>query len=370
MTNYFLINFFSATNRQVLLTTFVLFFSNQLLEFILLLLFNFSYSMLCSWDCIWYSGIVSHSYDSAPHIFDNFPKGDVANWAFFPLLPISAWFLQQIIGITSSSYSVLITSKLFFALSIFSFIKFGLAYYPKLNPWILGFVVSLNPYVIYANSGYTESAFLFFSCLFFYFFKKEYFLLAGIVGGFLSAVRLAGIFAVFAIIPRTIAQFQKNSGDSKINLILMILLMPLGLSLFMTYLYWLCGDALAFMHIQKAWGREIQFPWIVLSYEVLSGNPHRLYWALLSVFSLAIACYFLWQKNWELGLFLALNTIIPITTSLASMPRYIFWQAPFLLFLGILLSQKSYYWMIAAPFFIVGIAYLYYFWPTGLNWVI
>lgn len=365
----FLNRLFTVENRHLALIAFSLFLMNQLLELSFLFAFKYQYSNLCGWDCIWYTGIVTHGYDLSPHVFANFPKGDVANWAFFPLLPMTAFVIKSSIGIVSSAYAVVITSKIFFALSIFAFIKFGLAYYPRLNPWVLGSIASFNPYVIYANAGYTESAFLLFTCLFFYFFKNKQFLIAGIMGGILSAVRLAGIFALFAIIPSWIELFQKANAKSKIALLLMALLMPLGLSIFMVYLFWLCGDALAFIHIQKAWGRTIQWPWIVL-YEGLTGSPLFIYWALISVLSLAIAVYFLFHRTVELGLFLAMSTLIPLSTGLLSMPRYIFWQAPFLLFLAITVSKKSYLWKIAIALSILGMSYLYYFWPTGSNWVI
>lgn len=98
--------------------------------------------------------------------------------------------------------------------------------------------------------------------------KKEKYILMGIIGAISSATRNTGIMLVFATIPYIIVKYIKEQKcESKFSIkdlffyvikkpkfIFGICLVPLGLFLFMLFLFFKTGDGLAFVHIQRAWG--------------------------------------------------------------------------------------------------------------------
>jgi hypothetical protein len=50
------------------------------------------------------------------------------------------------------------------------------------------------------------------------------------------------------------------SAWKRTDLMLAVALVPVGISIFAVYLYLHSGDALAFVHIQRAWGRAFANP--------------------------------------------------------------------------------------------------------------
>lgn len=89
----------------------------------------------------------------------------------------------------------------------------------------------------------------------------------GIFGAISSATRNTGVMLVFAIIPYVIVKYINQKGENKFSikdlffyvikqpkLVFGTCLVPLGLFVFMLFLYFKTGDGLAFVHIQRAWG--------------------------------------------------------------------------------------------------------------------
>jgi hypothetical protein len=350
-------------NESLLLIAAAFFAANQVIEATLIHLFGYGYENLCGWDCGWYKGITQSGYDAEPSAH---PKGDAANWAFFPALPLLARLVGFLLG-ADAGIALVITSKVFFLLSIFAFLKFAKAYRPGLDPLIVASVVAFNPYSIYGNVGYTESLFLLLTCLFFYFLKHGNLIAAGIAGAFLTSARVVGVAAILSYV-WTLWRDRANRTWRSERALLGLLLIPLGLTLFMTFLYYRSGDALAFSHIQRAWSRQFDNP---LRYLVggLVSNPLDRYWALMTVLALLVPVYFAWKKNVELALFSLFCTLIPLSTGLQSLPRYIFWQAPILLALALLLTRRI-MWIIFVAGSAAGLAYLYFAWPSGKGFVV
>ena len=91
----------------------------------------------------------------------------------------------------------------------------------------------------------TESLFIFLFILAYYLAYKKKWLLAALVGGILSATRNTG---VLFIIPLAMIMFQ-NKVSKKTYLLNLII--PIGIFIFMIYLWQRVGDPLAFYNIQK-----------------------------------------------------------------------------------------------------------------------
>lgn len=353
-----------ANNRSEIQAAIALFSASQLIEFAIVYLFGFSHRNLCSWDCGWYSSLVEHGYDLEPH---RHPRGDAANWAFFPAFPLSAKVLQLTSGL-SAGISLVVTGKLFFFAAILAFIKFGRAYISSLNPLLLGGVIALNPYAIYGNTGYTEPLFLLSSCAFFIAFKRENYIASGLLGGLLSSIRVVGASASLIYVLTAIPRFIRSSAQDRIRIYIGLLFVPFGLAAYMIYLYLHTSDALAFAHIQVAWGRDPQNPIMVLK-QGLVGSAFEKYLALTAIYGIACSAFFAGRRQFELAIFTAFCTFLPLTTGLWSMPRYVWWQAPVLLASAMLISRRQ-AWIIAAPVAITSLVYMYHSWLTGGGFVI
>ena len=338
----------------------ILFFAlNQLFEYLLLLSINKSYTNLCTWDCDWYSDIVKNGYDTKPF---QHPGSDAANWAFFPILPIFAATLTKL-TILSAKISLLISSKIFFLLAIFSFIKFCQIYNPTISPIFAAFIISFNPYSIYGNSGYTEPIFLFFTCLCFCLIKNKNYLAGSVSGAILSATRFVGVFMFISYVVLTYKKFSKSDSKNKEKIILGALIIPIGLGLFMTFLYFKTGDVFAFSHVaQKSWGRNMQNPLMQIINGLKEGGSVRFY-AITSIVALLLCATLAFQKHYELFLFSLFATIIPISTGLTSIARYVWWQAPLLLTIATLTNYKKIKFFII-PLFLFSLIMTYILWTN------
>lgn len=352
-----------SRNESLLLIALAFFIANQLIEALVISLFDFRYEYLCSWDCSWYKGVTQGGYDVEPHAHE---KGDAANWAFFPALPLAARVIGFLLG-SGAGAALVVTSKVFFLLSIFAFLKFGKAYRPGLDPLVLASVVAFNPYSIYGNVGYTESLFLLLTCVFFYFLKHGNVIAAGIAGAFLTSTRVVGIVAIASYLHALWRERPRGAGQYE-RALLGLLLMPLGLALFMAFLYYLSGDALAFSHIQRAWSRLPGNPFHHLA-GGLQGGPVDKYFAVMTVLALLVPVYFAWKKNVELALFSLGCTLIPLSTALWAMPRYIWWQAPVLLAVALLL-RKRIVWTVFVAGSAAGLTYVYFSWFSGKGFLV
>lgn len=352
-----------SENISLLTTGLALFLLNQLIEFLLITALESNYSKLCNWDCGWYSGLVRNGYDAEPHAH---PKMDAANWAFFPFFPLLAKAFAFLSN-ASPSVALVITGKVLFLLAIFAFMKMAKEYSPNIPFLISGSMVALSPYAIYGNTGYTESAFLLFSACFFYLLKKEKWIAAALVGALLTSVRLAGIFSLFSYIVSSLKKLKNKELDMHVFL-LGALLIPLGLGLFMLYLYWLTGDALAFSNIQRSWGRIPSNPIHVL-WDGLQGSLFNQFAAAMSLAALLAAGLLAYKKMYDFAVFSFLCTIIPLSTGLLAMPRYIFWQAP-ILFLLAYFCSKNKFWVLVLPIFTTMQAVMYMGWISDKAWTI
>ena len=283
-------------------------------------------SSICIWDCTWYSDIVSNGYS----------KEQIANlhvnWAFFPLFPFIAKIFSLLFHI-KSQFAVIITSKLFFLLSIFSFIKLIDAYKDKikLSPWVSGMIVAFNPYSIYGHSGYSESIYFFLNCTSLFFLHKNSFYKINITTSLLTSSRLFGIFIYLPIIEKIIDLIKnKQLHKISINHFFVILFFPIiGLLSFILYLYILTGDGLAFLKAQSAWGHSFKGPFLVIYYGWLKGGFYKSF-VLISFIGFGAVSYLFYKRYYGYALYLLFVILLPLSSTLLSLPRFIFWQPIFL----------------------------------------
>lgn len=312
---------------------------NQVIEFVHLQAYDKSYAALCDWDCPWYASIVDSGYDQQPHAHE---RGDAANWAFFPAFTIAARAVAVLMQWPSRT-ALILTSKLFFLFSIIAFIRFVQVYDSRVPAWLAGLVVGTHPYALYGNVGYTEPMYLFFTCLCLIAARRQRFLAAGLAGGILSAVRPTGVFILFVVLAEALRHVRVTGAAERLYRALGVLLVPFGLALFMVFLHHLMGDALAFSHVQIAWNRIPENPLVHLYQGLIATDSLRQLWALMALAALGMSAWLLWRREPGLAVFTLCSVLVPLSTGLAALPRYLWWQAPLLLVVVQALSGISRY---------------------------
>ena len=316
----------------------------------------------CKWDCGWYGTITANGYDAYPHAH---PRQDAANWAFFPLFPASAAALAQVFRLDPATATVL-ASKLELFAAIFAFLLWLTPHLENTDEYYLaGALVGLNPYFVYAHTGYSEPLYFALLCLGFWALERENYFAAGAFGALVSATRLVGIlFAlVYAISVVRHGDWRSTLRKQKALAILLgLVLCPLGLALFSIHLYHRTGDALAFAHIQIAWDRHAANPLAVFHQSFLRHGWTRV-WAAMATVAILTGVVIA-RKQPQYGIFLALSIIVPcLSGSMQSMPRYVWWQPPFLFAVFHWLRPSLPRWMIYFAFAggIASIMVLYWF---------
>jgi len=358
--------------RSVLLAS-VFFLANQCVEISILGVLWKSYADVAAWDTGWYADIAAHGYDKLSAVEEPreataaHPKADEANWAFFPLFPLAARLLQAATGLPPVAATVT-AGKIFFFLAIIAFVELCRCFRPTLPPALAAAAVALNPYAFYGNAGYSESLFLLLTCLFFIQLDRGRNLAAGLAGALLTATRPVGLAAALAYAAAHsggIRPGAKKNGESVLSGFLLI---PLGIACFMLFLHARMGDALAFLHVQKAWGRTLGNP-LATIIEGMQGPPVAQYLAASSLLALAAPVLLCRWKRYDMAAFSWCSILVPLATGLISIPRFIWWQAPLLLVVTSLLAWRK-AWALLLPAFVAALIYLSYHWLMESNFLV
>lgn len=269
-------------SKDILILLSILIFSRLLMfSFTSFINGGFNLEHYFSWDSEFYLEIIESGYDESFPI--NSPK-DVAcntgsgfchrNFAFFPLYPILVKYIGDFLSVNYVLIGIII-SNICFLLAGIAIFKIAKKLFKKKEISYLSTVFyAFFPFSYIFSSFMSESLFI---CLFawaFYFALNKKYILAGILGCLLSASRNTG---VLFMIPYILICFNykwesgeiKENGKFKFKYLLSalikdykfligLILIPLGLIAFMTYLYFRTGDFLAFIHIQKWWDKPVK----------------------------------------------------------------------------------------------------------------
>jgi hypothetical protein len=290
----------------------------------------------CAWDCNWYASIVADGYGWNPGAH---PAGDAASWAFFPLFPLLAWPLHGLAGLGARA-AVLATATLLLPVCIYLFLALLEAYEVRLDPWAAGSLLAFNPYAVYAHAGYTEPLYFALSTATLLALQRDRWLAAGLLGCAAGASRLVGLFLVLPMLDRWLRLRGKPrpAGRGPLDPVLAVALVPLGVALFGWHLYQRTGDLLAFAHIQIAWGRIPDNP-LIIWWFAANGPGTRRFFALTALLGLLAALALVLRRRFGEGLLLAAAILVPLQSGIISMPRFVFWQPPFLLVVAALMRR-------------------------------
>lgn len=290
---------------------------------------------LCRWDCGWYIQLAENGYDLQPH--DNFKK-DAANWAFFPLFPLLLAISHHLLAIPYRIAGFLIAN-----IAMFFAIRLSLNYLHRTRTKVAGpfwvwFCIS-GPYSFYLANGYSEALFWLLGCAALLLWERKQHLKAGGLTALLCATRLFGLFWLLAYLAdlwqrRKDVSLRERLEDP--SLVLALCLSPLGLILFIYYLYFHLGDGLAFSHVQIAWDRSISSSitqwqlsfreWNDFEYlfsELPKSRYSHAYFNLFILLGLILTLYTLLQKRILESTIALLSFFVAVLAGVMSLPRFL-----------------------------------------------
>ncbi|WP_157954388.1 hypothetical protein [Saccharospirillum mangrovi] len=322
-----------------------------------------SFTGFCLADCEWYADLATAGYNDGA---TDPEKYLYSNWVFFPMLPMLARGLMWLLPISAAAALVLL-GKLLLLANIYAFIKLLRQQLPDVRAEWAGALVALNPFVIYMHAGYTETLYFLLLTLAFMALQRGYWW-AGAIAAPLSATRVVGVFFVLPYLWMSWQRFDRSHwfGRQNLNLLLGLMLIPLGLALFMLFLDGRVGDPLAFKAAQIHWNRTLQNPLVVII-EGFRGFESA-YYSLTAVLGIIAIGILLLCRQTAMALFLIPAVFVPLLSGLMSMPRFVFWQPPFLVALYFVLHRFHRLWPMyfAASGLWIAIMVLAWFVPHAL----
>lgn len=330
---------------------------------------------MCRWDCEWYVRLAEGGYDPFPT-----PKMlNAGNWAFFPLYPMMVGALRALTGLQT----IVAATGLSIVLSIgaarvaWPLLGKDLRAYTLFSVFLLA-----GPFSIYFTTFFTEVLFLFLTVCVFAALRQRQFLLAGVLAGLLSATRIVGVFIVFAILWEMWRAHRESGGTwrdfvpaivLKPDWLLALAVAPMGLFAYMFYLHMIIGDALAFSHVQRAWGRPMGNP-VVFIWNALTAMP-RDSWiptpsqhlAVATLVGYGLIVMLILRKRFDMAIYAAIALTLPLFAGMASMLRFVAGLAPMPLMLSELLAKNR--WVFAVSL-LVFLAAGYGITIAWMKWVI
>jgi Mannosyltransferase (PIG-V) len=267
------------------------------------------------WDAVHYLQIASQGYQGT-------------DMAFFPLFPLLIKILGRLVG-NHLVAGILISNASFF---------FGLLYLYKLLEHEYDrsvarraiFYVSIFPSAIFFSAVYTESLFFMLTVASFYYMRAHRWWLAGAIGLFAAMTRVEGVLLLVPFLIEWYSQYKPRLS-AHLGQLIPGGLIPLGLFIYMAYLWVLVGDPLYFSHVQIHWDRHFAPPWVSIinavhrittatTGQAIAGQAIELAFTALMIGVLIGG----WkQLRPSYIAYMALSILVPMSTSsLMSMPRF------------------------------------------------
>ncbi len=288
--------------------------------------------------------------------------GYTNNGGFFPLYPLLIRSLSSLFGTGQAFgqiqfFSGLFISNLAFFLALLVFYKLIKLDFSEKTAFLSILFLLIFPTSFYFVSIYTESLFLLFALLSFYYARKNYWLKASLFAMLLTATRLVGI----GIFPVLIYMFFKQEKIKKITDFfpksLSLLIAPLGLIIYIIFNWLKWNNPFYFIFAQGQFANNrsvdqlVLFPQTIFRYfKLLFNLPASQYEWWIALLELAIffwalvLFYFALKKkiNFSYILFSAFCFLIPASSgTFSGLPRYVLSLFPLFIVLSIVLKFKT-----------------------------
>ncbi len=284
-------------------------------------------------------------------------EGYTNNYGFFPMFPIFIKFLASVLGARnifdlSYFFSGFLISNFALLISLIILSKLlAFDYKRSEQKWILTLFLFF-PTSFFFGGIYSESLFLLFLFLSFYFSRKKNFLLASVFGFMLTLTRFVGI----CIFPALIYEYHLSENKNLKSFIKSgIWFVPFGLIGYSFYNFYKEGDFLFFIKAQGTFLNHrsvdsiVLFPQTIFRYiKILlttSNTYFEWYIALIEVASfifVLLLLFLAWKKRIRLSyiLFSLFAVMIPASTgTFSGIPRYILVAFPCYIVLGLIKNR-------------------------------
>lgn len=297
---------------------------------------------MCQYDCGWYARLATLGYasDSGFGKFGVYP-----NWAFFPLYPLLLRASVWASTLPAELAGIFLSSALYVG-----FVVVAAAYLRRTRPasdlaaWVVFSL--LFPFGFTFSAVYAESLFALLLTLSVLLLRDGRPLAAGIATALLCAARPTGVLmlpliAVDRLRHLWMGRARPDRAALLAEALLPLAIAPLGLSISMAVQYALVGDALAFNRVQILWNREWHGPlhyliegfaaWDwgqVLKPRELFSSSYDALWAMIG---LGVAGVLGWRRRWKEAWLLGACILLPLSSGLHSIPRFVATN-PFFLF--------------------------------------
>ncbi len=276
--------------------------------------------------------------------------------AFFPMYPILIRLGSLGVAGLSTWAGYLISNLAFILASLLLWQQVKMEFNIG-AAWSTIVTLSIFPTSLFFSAVYTESLFLLFSVLVYWFSVREKYALAAVFVGLAALTRVTGIALI--LIP-IIEIFAHKAPSKWIKLFYCSAISSLGLLIYLAYLRLTRGSPFAFLRVQNTFGRSepISWPWksfldsMRVAFFGYGGTQNN--WSLrstsaLEVFAVLligagiIGAFFLLRRSLFVYSFVVLALLMaahgPSVLGLLSMSRYVLALFPGFMVFGILLER-------------------------------
>jgi hypothetical protein len=306
---------------------------------------------MCTWDCNWYIDLAEDGYSGRTDV----DASALSNWAFFPVLPLLVRAASALTGADTTLAGVVV-ANLLSAAGLLLFHRYARHLFGRDFARFAAVIFVVWPFAIHASVPMSEAVFVPVSLLTLLAARRGHWLVAGVAAAVLSGTRAVG---VLVFLPMALLAVRQYGFTRLIGLrpgteraVLALALSGLGLGLFMVYLHFRVGDALAFSHDQTAWNRRFVWPWMMI-FDTLV--PHAQTTATLLVNAAIVAtvaaglaaAVMCWRRGLAPeALFAAAPLVVALNSgSVMSLPRFVGSLFPVVLALALVADRPR--WRIA-----------------------
>lgn len=315
--------------------------------------------IMCAADCAYYLDIAQQGYAT-------FSYGNPGTWSFFPLYSFIAKILIFFSGM-NAVFALLTVSNIAFLTGLCVFYFYTKNFIDAKISWFSTILVAFSPHSIYFSVPYAEALYFLLIVSTMYLTRAGHFLSTGFCGAFLSATRPFGVFTVFPVIAVYVEKYGWRSfidfKERFWRIWFSIIILPLGLFVYMFYMYFHTGVALAFKYARVFWGgtSKLKFPFVRVINKHIFADPMFAYYSFVTCFAVFGAIYLMRKRLWADGLVLLITPMLTtIVQGTFGMPRFVFALYPIYLVLGLLTRSSLFSRILLLLFCFIG--NIYYVW--------
>jgi hypothetical protein len=288
---------------------------------------------MCQFDCGWYERIAMAGYGADA---DWPPHGSLPHWAFFPLYPLLLRGTVAVTGLPARVAGIALSS-----LCLAGFMAAGAAYLRRTRgaaaaPGRFVVLAAVMPFGLFFSALYTEALFALLATLALLGLANARPAAGALAAALAGATRPTGILLAPLFALRGLLAWRREGARG----LLPAAIAPLGLVVYMAAQWIAVGDPLAFSHVQMLWDRVWRDPLVYLwdglaawDWSQLGGMmtaSSRSFLAAWGVLGLAVAAWLAARRRWAEAWLLAAGVLLPASSGLDSLPRYVVCNPAFL----------------------------------------